>query len=347
MIDKGLSVLTFQKEGSHSHAKTEREFSRWLSTRAARMLGEGIRLLSPTERIEEIRLRINQPLTIRTAKKDYFIPSGSRNSTEKFDVLRKEDLLETLDKMTYSSIYAAEEELKQGFITLPGGHRTGICGETVIENGKIKTLKNISALNIRLARQPDLKTSKLLIHLLKRSKDFCHTLLISPPRAGKTTLLRQLIRDLSNGVPEIGLEGQTVGVVDERSEIAGMWQGISAFDLGCRTDVLDRCPKALGIKMLIRSMAPSVVAVDELGGPEDIAAVREAMSCGVKILATLHANSVAELKNRKHLKEMLESEILERVVVLSRVRGPGTIEAVYDSSLKVDLRSGGRNPQFY
>jgi stage III sporulation protein AA len=126
------------------------------------------------------------------------------------------------------------------------------------------------------------------------------------------------------------LEGQTVGVVDERSEIAGMWQGISSFDLGCRTDVLDRCPKAQGLNMLIRSMSPTVVAVDELGGPEDAAALHDALRCGVKILATAHAGTLEELCRRVYLKELFQNQVFERVVILSRSRGPGTVEGVYD-----------------
>jgi stage III sporulation protein AA len=131
-------------------------------------------------------------------------------------------------------------------------------------------------------------------------------------------------------MPEIGLAGQTVGVVDERSEIAGMWQGVSSFDLGCRTDVLDRCPKAQGLNMLIRSMSPSVVAVDELGGPEDAAVLQDAVRCGVKILATAHASTLEELQRRVYLKALFEHQVFERAVILSRNNGPGTIEGVYD-----------------
>ena len=129
-------------------------------------------------------------------------------------------------------------------------------------------------------------------------------------------------------------------MVDERSELAGMWQGIPSFDLGCRTDVLDRCPKALGLNMLIRSMSPTVVAVDELGGSDDVAALKEAVRCGVKILATAHAGSLEELQRREHLRELLQKQALERVVLLSRTKGPGTIEGVYDMLTGSDLYKG-------
>lgn len=310
----------------------EDDIVRWFGERIRGILQQAVWLLKNTEIIEEIRLRVNQPLLIRTGKKEYFLlSSGQLGMQRDAYLVTKEDLIETLEKMTYSSIYAAEEELRQGFLTLPGGHRVGISGETVVEYGKIRILRNISGLNIRLARQPRVNMVELLRLLIDQDKVFYDTLLVSPPRAGKTTMLRLLIRQLSEGVPVLGLEGQTVGVVDERSEIAGMWQGIPTFDLGCRTDVLDRCPKAEGLIMLIRSMSPSVIAVDELGSVEDASALGEAVRCGVKILATAHASSLEELYRRAHLKELFSNQTFERMVVLSRERGPGTLEGVYDT----------------
>lgn len=333
-------IISMKKETAPAIGKEE-DIARWLSEQLGRIFLQTVRLWDKTEMIEEIRLRVNQPFTIRTEQHDYFLtPSGQVGSPTNAYRVKKEELLNTLEKMTLSSIYAAEEELRQGFLTLPGGHRVGISGETVVEEGRIRILRNISALNIRLARQPKTDVSNLLKLLLDKNKVFCHTLLVSPPRAGKTTILRLLVRQLSEGVPEMGLEGQTIGVVDERSEIAGMWQGIPSFDLGCRTDVLDRCPKALGVHMLIRSMSPSVVAVDELGGPDDVAALKEAVRCGVKILATAHAGSLEELLRREQLKELLQKQTFERVVLLSRAEGPGTIEGVYDLLTGGDLGKG-------
>lgn len=309
----------------------QEDIARWLSEQLGRKYLLALKSLDNMEIIEEIRLRVNQPLMIRTNRHEFFLNSSSRfGARDGTGLVTAEDLLDTLEKMTYSSIYAAEEELRQGFLTLPGGHRVGIAGEAVVEQGRIRVMRNISALNIRLTRQVKYDAVNLLQVLLDQNKNLCHTLLVSPPRAGKTTLLRILVRHLSDGVPLIGLMGQNVGIVDERSEIAGMWQGIPSFDLGCRTDILDRCPKALGINMLIRSMAPSIVAVDELGGPEDTAALQEALRCGVKILATVHAGSWDELKRKEQLKGLLQMQAFERAVLLSRAKGPGTIEGVYD-----------------
>ncbi|RNC29271.1 MAG: hypothetical protein AWM53_00624 [Candidatus Dichloromethanomonas elyunquensis] len=303
----------------------------WVSERIGKMILAAAKQLGQTEKIEEIRLRVNKPLIIRTGRKEYFITaSGLPGTKDAAYHVTKEDLIGILERITHSSIYAAEEELRQGFFTIAGGHRVGISGETVVENGTIRTIKNISALNFRWARQPDSKVLHLFPLLLDKNKLLLNTLLVSPPRAGKTTILRLLIKSLSDGVPEIGLEGQTVGVVDERSEIAGMWQGTPAFDLGCRTDVLDRCPKVQGLNMLIRSMAPSVVAVDELGGPDEVFALNDAVRCGVKILATAHAGSLEELQRRPYLKELFDKQVFERAVLLGRTRGPGTIEGVYN-----------------
>ena len=315
------------------------DIGRWVAGPVEKVVQEGIKNISDKEIIEEIRLRINKPIMLRTNIREFFLPlKNPAGSNERTYVVTKEDLLTSLEKMTFSSIYAAEEGLRQGYLTLPGGHRVGLAGETVVEFGRIKTLKNISAINIRLAQQPEIDLADLLVSLLHKNKSFCHTLIASPPRAGKTTVLRQLIRLLSNGLPCIGLEGQVVGVVDERSKIAGMYQGVPSFDLGMRTDVLDRCPKALGIGILIRTMSPAVVAVDELGGVEDIEAVRDAIRCGVRVLATVHADSLEELKKREYLKDLLKTEAFERVVLLSRAYGPGTIEGVYDLDSGANLK---------
>ena len=230
--------------------------------------------------------------------------------------------------MTQSSLYAAEEEMKQGFITLPGGHRVGITGEAIMKNGDVQTLKHISALNIRLAKAIAGGAELILPKLLTKEGSIYHTLILSPPRGGKTTLLRDLIRNLSDGNHSLRLPGQTVGVVDERRELAGMWQGVPTYNLGCRTDILDGCPKRLGISMLIRSMAPQVVAVDELGHPEDVEAVLDALRTGVKILSTAHASNLVEAYQRSTLRALFELRVFERVVVLSRRKGPGTIEEV-------------------
>ena len=312
------------------------QLSAWFSDNLRPIVYRGIK--NTLKDIEEIRLRIFQPVVIRTVDTDYFLGKNIlERCSEKCYLVTKEDLSQTVERMTFSSIYAAEEELRQGFITLPGGHRVGIAGEIVIRNGKVQSIKHISAINFRITRQPENISLHLLGLLFNEKKIFCNTLIVSAPRAGKTTVLRMLIKQLSNGTGKVGFEGMTVGVIDERGEIAGMWQGIPSFDLGCRTDVLDRSPKPEGLLMMIRAMSPEVVAMDELGSTEDVSAILEAVRCGVKILATAHADSLAEIKNRPTFKALFKSEVFERVVILSRRKGPGTLEKVYNLRSQKEL----------
>lgn len=293
----------------------------------------------PWAEIEEIRIRIAKPLLLRGKEQEYFLDSqGNTVAQDKAYKIKKEDLMQTLERMTQSSLYAAEEELKQGFLTLPGGHRVGVTGEAVLKNGDIQNLKHISSLNIRLALDISGQAKMILPYLKRPDGSLYHTLILSPPRAGKTTLLRDLIRCLSEGVPGVSASGKTVGVVDERGEIAGMWQGYPTYDLGCRTDVLDGCPKASGMSMLIRSMSPQVIAVDELGHPQDVEAVLDALRSGVSVLSTAHAESWDDAKGRPVLKALFEKSIFERLVLLSRRRGPGTVENILDLRTNTELK---------
>lgn len=305
------------------------DMARWFGKDVHSII-ENIKAVSFHE-VEELRLRMGQPLLVRMSDKDLFLNrEGGVTSPNKAYFVKKEDLACALERMTHSSVYAVEEDLKQGFLTLPGGNRVGVTGEAVLQNGQIQTMKHISSINLRIARDILGRGLKILPLLLGNDGTICHTLLISPPRAGKTTLLRDLIRLISNGVPQLGLMGLTVGVVDERGELAGMWQGVPTYNLGYRTDVLDGCPKASGMRMLVRSMAPEVIAMDELGHADDVSALMDALRTGVRILSTAHASSLEEARNRPTLAYLLEQGVFERLVVLSRKHGPGTVEGVYD-----------------
>ncbi|HVJ48906.1 stage III sporulation protein AA [Desulfitobacterium sp.] len=313
------------------------EIMKWLSDPLRDIFASTMDI--PFAEIEEIRLRMTKPLLLQGKEHEYFLDSrGKAVPIEKAYKIKREDLMQTLERMTQSSLYAAEEELKQGFLTLPGGHRVGVTGETILKQGAIQNLKHISGLNIRLALEIAGQASQILPRLIRSDGSLFHTLILSPPRAGKTTLLRDLIRCLSDGIPGISLKGQTVGVVDERGEIAGMWQGQPTYDLGCRTDIMDACPKAVGMSMLIRSMSPRIVAVDELGHPQDVEAVLDALRTGVSILSTAHAESGKEAQERPVLKALFASGVFERLVILSRRKGPGTVESIFDLRNQLELR---------
>ena len=228
------------------------------------------------------------------------------------------------------SLYAFEDEIRQGFITINGGHRIGITGKVIIQEDDVKGMKHISYINVRLAHQVKGCADLVLPYLIDEgTQGIYHTLIISPPRCGKTTLLRDIIRQISDGSSY--LDGMTVGVVDERSEIGACYMGVPQNELGIRTDILDCCPKAKGMMMLIRSMSPQVIAVDEIGSREDLEAINYVISCGCKIIATVHGSSIEDIKSKPILGDLLHKNIFERYVILNNIKRIGHIEEIYDS----------------
>ncbi len=279
-------------------------------------------------KVYEIRLRTGKPLMVWSENGEVLLDGKGRQVFDWRGAYRvtASDLLETLEVLSGYSLYAYEEELRQGFLTVPGGHRAGVAGRTILEGQKVEGMQDISCINLRLAHENKGCADPVLPWVF--GKEVAHTLIISPPRCGKTTLLRDLIRQISDGTPQN--PGRTVGVVDERSEIAGCCQGVAQNDVGIRTDVLDGCPKAEGMMMLIRSMAPQVVAVDELGGCEEIHAIESVVHCGCKLLATVHGNSLADLKRKPLFCRLLDEKIFERYLVLGYREKAGTILGIYD-----------------
>ena len=280
--------------------------------------------------VQEIRLRIHAPLLMIWNNQEYYITKQGKPSKYVDDAyfITRADLRETLEYMSNYSLYAFEEEMKQGFITIQGGHRIGIAGKTIIDEFGIKTMKFISFINVRLAHQIQGCADEVLPYLYERG-DILHTLIISPPRCGKTTLLRDIIRQVSNGSRTA--QGMTVGVIDERSEIGACYQGVPQNELGIRTDILDCCPKAQGMMMLIRTMSPRVIAVDEVGSREDLEAIKYVMNCGCKLMATVHGNSIEDLKLKPVLKTLVQERWFERYVILNNQGRIGNIAEIYDS----------------
>ncbi|MCF8009743.1 MAG: stage III sporulation protein AA [Clostridiales bacterium] len=292
--------------------------------------------------LEEIRLRQGRPLLLGFNNGDkYLTANGELVSEPNISyIITVEDIQRVTRLVSKSSLYALEEELKNGYITLPGGCRVGLTGKVVMDGEKVKTIKYISGLNIRISREVKGIAEKLLPYLLDKNKNVRHTLLLSPPRCGKTTLLRDLVRLLSTGMPAIKYSGTTVGLVDERSEIAGCYCGVPQKDVGTRTDVLDGCPKAQGMMMLLRAMGPNVLAADEIGKQEDVKVIEEVINAGVSLLFTVHGSTLEEITQRPALEYLFNLKVIERFVILGRSRGVGTIEDIKCGSTGKTL--GGR-----
>lgn len=272
------------------------------------------------QQMEEIRMREGRPLEINTAQGHYFLQSdgGLTHDPDKAYKPSRQDSHRLLDRISNHSLYTMEEELRKGFITIPGGHRVGLSGRTVLNSGRVEHIRDISSFNVRIAKEV-IGAADVVLPFIQHDKGrrMKHTLICSPPQHGKTTMIRDLARQISSG-KAFGGRGMKVGIVDERSEIAGCLKGIPSFDVGPRTDVMDACPKAEGMMMMIRSMSPDVLMVDEVGRPEDVEALQEALHAGITVIATAHGSSMADLKRKPGIGSLISSEMFELYIMLRR-----------------------------
>lgn len=280
-------------------------------------IGQELRLLKEAEwaQIEEIRIRTDRPIELMQGGKPRFL---SYRTTW-------EDTSQLLGRLSNYSMYTLEEELKQGYITISGGHRVGLAGKVIVENGFVKGLRDISSFNIRIAKEKIGIALPFLPYLYE--EHWHNTLIIGPPQTGKTTLLRDIARLASTGTKTI--PPRKTGIIDERSEIAGCIRGVPQHHFGHRIDVLDACPKAEGLMMMIRSMSPEVMIVDEIGKSEDVEALLEAIHAGVNIIVSAHGYSLEDVYKRPSFKPLWELRVFERYVELNRNNGPGTIGRMY------------------
>jgi stage III sporulation protein AA len=311
---------------------TKDELLKILSLKLRTIFGK---LMIDFDKLQEIRLRINAPLLVVYSNQEAFISEEGKlvNSPSRGMLITRNEIRETMEYISNYSLYAFEEEIKQGFITISGGHRIGIAGKIIIEEDVIKGMKHISFINVRLAHQVKGCADRVLPYIInQQSSGIYHTLIISPPRCGKTTLLRDVIRQLSDGSDR--LAGMSIGVVDERSEIGACYMGTPQNELGIRTDILDCCPKAKGMLMLIRSMSPQVIAVDELGSKEELEAIDYVIGCGCKLIATVHGSSLEDIRNKPTLGELIEKRLFERYIILSNQGEIGHVEEIYDMQWK-------------
>lgn len=258
---------------------------------------------------EEFRLRAGRPMTLVTTEGELFVSDELPRQS-----VTQSDLEQLCDTVTGYSRYAASESMGKGYLVGRGGFRVGLCGTVVLRDGVGVNLRDISSASVRISRQAA-GLCRDMTQLLPEGESFQSTLIAAPPGAGKTTLLREMVAALSNGSEERA--PLRVGIVDERGELAGMYRGVPQLDVGFHTDVLDGCPKALGIPMLLRSANPQVIAVDEITAEEDLAAMAAAANCGVALLATIHALDGEELRRKPLYPVLAASQVFRRLITIS------------------------------
>lgn len=284
-------------------------------------IGRTLRMMpeSMSSKLEEIRFRTGRPVMVYAGGKEYEM---YRSDNQK---LTPEEMEKIFSLLVHHSAYSYQEDIRNGFITLDGGHRVGICGRAVTDgSGRIVNIKNITSINIRRGREMIGISDSLVPYLTDGKGRVRNALIVSPPKCGKTTVLRDVIRNLSN-------RGFKVGVCDERCEIAGAAGGRYGFDLGMRTDVIDSCPKDAGILMMIRSMSPDVIAADEIGTQSDAQAIEQACVSGVSVIAAMHGDSFEDVL-RSSVGSFVRRGIIQRLIFLTDRPTPGTVEDIRNSA---------------
>lgn len=266
-------------------------------------------LIMGTKDMEEIRIVAEK--NVSTVKSGVLMDTGV--------YIKREELSHIVNSMSRGSLFAMQQSLSMGFITLPGGHRVGVCGKCVTENGEVRHMTDISAICIRIAREVFGAADSIMEYLDYRGKLY-NALIISPPGCGKTTVLRDAIRQLGNR--------HKVCVADERSEIAACKGGVPSLDVGKFTCVMDAVPKAKGINMLLRSMSPQIIATDETGSREEEKAIYELINAGAKIITTAHGYNEKDILKREYLGSLASKGVFERIFVLSNRKGVATVEKI-------------------
>lgn len=268
--------------------------------------------------LQEIRLRLYKPIELNFANQVEFIEQL---------FITNEDRNYILNQLSEHSLYRYETELKEGYITIEGGHRVGLAGRVATNHNDVKGLQFITSFNIRIAQQK-IGVASSLIEYLYENDSYLHTIIVGAPQAGKTTVLRDIARLMSNGVKNI--PPKKIAIIDERSEIAASKNGVPQFDIGIRTDVMDACPKSIGMMMMIRSMSPEIILVDEIGKDADVQALLDVFHAGATIVCTAHGSSISDVKKRNSLRVLFQENIIKRFVFLAFTTHLGFQFTVYN-----------------
>lgn len=279
----------------------------------------------------EIRLRTNSPVFVKSIKGDYFLGLNdiSRKYNDNYYKIKKKDIADTIANLTLNSIHAFEKEIQGGYITIEGGHRVGLSGDCIYEGDKFKGFKNITSLNIRIAREFVGCSKSYFKYFISHNNKIYNTLVIGPPLSGKTTFIRDISAHLSDGVKTKNFDGCDVTIIDERGEISSVFNGVPQMYVGRRTDVLAYCMKKEGFIMSIRALSPRVIICDELGSKDDFETIQYALKSGVNIIATAHGYSVEDIKKNIYLKNIINNCFFDRVIILSGSK-PLDIKEIYD-----------------
>ena len=276
--------------------------------------------------IYEIRIRNHLPICVNVNGQYKIVSSSGFARTANEAWIANESMIDyILARATNNSVYSVSNQIRHGFVTFDSGIRIGVCGETVIDDKGVKTIKNISSLNIRVPHE--IKNCAMTALNFILSNGVKNTLLIAPPGAGKTTFLRDIARGLS-----LSKSVKNTLIIDERYEIAAAHQGYPSMDVGMFSDIISGCSKEYGLKEGLRSLKPDVVICDELATYEDLIAISDAMSSGVKVIASAHAFDHIDLSKKPQFQEIFKKKLFQRYVVISERNGPGTYEGIFDDN---------------